>query len=318
MSNGNNVVLYGSGLFGRNDPVVNQIQLEAIKNSGFTTVILWTLHVWASGDLVYNNSLIVTNGEFVNQYSYLPQLIIDLKSGGTVNKVLFCIGSGGAGDFAAMQTLLSTKEGKQTLQKNFGALTTAMPMDGFDFDLEEFPLCNYTDTVVELTLMLNQLFGMEITYCPYFDETCSPNNVPFWENCLAQVYTQNKNKQIVSWYNLQCYDGGSSNQPSQWVDTIKNYPSPLGIDDPAAFVVPGYWCANAGTGCEANPSNGVFCPSGIETQFAALTKSDPGINGGFIWNSGDIFSCEDSGKCSGESVTPEAYAQAIIKGLKGT
>ncbi|HVZ41570.1 MAG TPA: hypothetical protein VHI13_19975 [Candidatus Kapabacteria bacterium] len=313
-----NIILYGSGLFGRNLPAANQTQLLAIQNSGFTTVILWSLHVWNNGDLVYNNSVIATNGEFVNQYSYLPDLINQMKTGGTVTKVLISIGSGGASDFAAIQTLLSTPDGERILQKNFGALVTALPIDGFDFDLEEAPLCNFTTTVVNLALMLNNLFGMEITFCPYYNPPCGPNQT-FWENCLAQIYQRNNNTQIVSWYNLQCYAGGSSNNPITWVQTIQNYPQPLGIANPAAFVIPGYWCANPGTNCAALQMNGVYCPSGLQQQFNTLAHGggDPGIDGGFIWNSADIFSCADAAGCAGESVQPQDYAGAIINGLAG-
>ena len=68
-----------------------------------------------------------------------------------------------------------------------------------------------------------------------------------------------------------------------------------GITAPAAYIVPGY---------DASVQN----PSSIEQTFRALAKSDPGITGGFVWNSSAIF---------GSSYTPRDYAQAIITGLGG-
>lgn len=304
MSNGRNIVLYGSGLFGADDPTTNQRQLQAVQDSGFTTVILWTLHVQSNGDVYYNDTLIVQDGQFSEGCDYLPELVTKLKSGGTVDKVLFCIGSADVSDFENIQNLMGTRFGLKVLHDNFKALVNTLPIDGFDFDLEEYPFESYTDTVVQLTLMLHRNYGMTVTYCPYMDES-------FWLNCLAQVYAQNGNQQIVGWFNLQCDAGGVGNDPGYWAGQIKNYSSPLGIDNPAAFVIPGYWCANSSGGGNCD---GGDCPASMQEIFAGLAKADPGINGGFVWNSGDIFACESSGQCQG-AMTPQAYAQAIIKGL---
>ncbi len=305
MSNGDNIVLYGSGLFSSNDSSTNQEQLDELQDSGFTTVILWTLHVQSNGDFSYNDNPIVSSGTFNPDYDYMADLITELKSGGTVEKVLFCIGSSDVSDYADLKNLLATESGTETVESNFQALIDGLPIDGFDFDLEEFPLEDYTGTIVQLTLMLHQDFDMAVTYCPYTDED-------FWLTCLNQVSTQNNGQQIVSWLNLQCYSGGAGNDPGYWAEQIESYPSSeLGIDDPAAFVVPGYACRN-GDDCSQGD-----CPSTIQQTFASLTQSDAGINGGFIWKSSNIFSCEDSGQCGGGSMTPEAYAQAIIDGLSG-
>ena len=89
---------------------------------------------------------------------------------------------------------------------------------------KSFHLKDYTDTIVQLTIELSK-FVKIITYCPY----CEPD---FWLDCLAQVYAKNSNKQIVSWFNLQCYEGGSGpgNDPKDWVDKINFYQlKPLGI-----------------------------------------------------------------------------------------
>ncbi|TMQ12998.1 MAG: hypothetical protein E6J90_29535 [Deltaproteobacteria bacterium] len=63
-------LLYGSGLFGRNTPGKNAAELTALRESGFTTVILWTIHVDPDGTLVYNNTVIVRDGVFAATYLY--------------------------------------------------------------------------------------------------------------------------------------------------------------------------------------------------------------------------------------------------------
>jgi hypothetical protein len=286
MNGQHNAVLYEYGLFDDEDKYCkNQQQFKAILNSGFTTVILWTIHVNEKGDLYYNDNLIVQNGMFEKQYDYLPKLINNLKSGNLVKTVVLGLSSGGTSDFKHIKDMFASSTGKEILLNNFKVLVDELPIDGFDFDLEEFPLENYTDTIVQLTLELDKYVKI-ITYCPYCDED-------FWLDCLVQVYAKNNSNQIVSWFNLQCYDGGSGNNPEVWAKKIISYPSPLGILDSEAFIVPGYWCLYQS-------------PEEVQDIFRELKKTDQGINGGFIWNSSDIFKVKHD---------PKDYAQAILQGL---
>jgi hypothetical protein len=301
-----NTVLYGAGLFDSKPGNLSyDQQLSEVQNSGFTSVILWTLHVHTNGDLYYNDTLIVQNGQYSNPDNpAFGKYVAGLRSqGSSVNQVLFGIGSGGVSDFAAIQGLLSTPAGTQTLMTNFAALQANVPVNGYDLDLEEFPLEDYTQTIITLSLLLNKKFGTYITFCPYCDET-------FWVNCLSGIYQNNNKTQIVSWMNLQCYDGGTGNDPAQWAAAIKNASSPTGVTNPVQFVIPGYWCYNT-----SQKSFMGQCPDQIQQTFADLAKSDPGINGGFIWDSSDIFTNQGSGSCSGGSMDCAAYATAINNGI---
>lgn len=282
-----NVVLYGSGLFGSNaDPSTNQSQLTALQQSGFTTVILWTLHVYRDGSLYYNDTLIVSNGTFSTEnYGYLPALVSRLKgSGSSVTKVLFCIGSGGVSDFTKIRDLLQTSQGQQTLSQNFAALSGALAIDGYDFDDED--LYDAT-TLAQLTELLAAGNQKVITYCPYAVQ-------PVWNSALEQVYTWDQQQspalgQTVQWWNLQCYSGGAGNDPLQWAKQIN--PKTTGVSNTQAFIVPGY---------DARFQD----PPSIQQTFAGFAGT--GINGGFIWNSSAIFASQH---------TPQQYAQAIINGL---
>ena len=301
-----NTVLYGSGLFGSQPGNLNyDQQLQQVQSSGFTSVILWTLHVHNNGDIYYNDTLIVHNAVYSNpQYPKFASYVKALKSGSTgVKKVLFGLGSGGATDFAAIKGLLATASGTQMLMKNFAALQKAVPVDGIDFDLEEFPLEDYTQTIIQLSMLLNQQLNVFITFCPYTDST-------FWVNCLSGIYAKNNKKQVVAWMNLQCYDGGGGNDPADWASDIKSASSPTGVINPVAFVIPGYWCYNT-----TQKSYMGQCPDQIEKTFAGLASSDKGISGGFIWNSTDIFTNQNSGSCSGGEMDCKAYVTAINTGL---
>ena len=128
----------------------------------------------------------------------------------TVFDVFFSIGAGGTKDFTAIQELLSTPAGTDTLITNFETLLSNLPaITGFDFDDED----NYdVDTIADFTQLLFNNFNSLITYCPYWD-------FDFWEQCLEKVFRAMQ-KQPVAWWNLQCYSGGSGNDPVQWAGEI--------------------------------------------------------------------------------------------------
>lgn len=288
MANPQNIVLYGSGLFGRNTPGKNAAELAALQQSGFTTVILWTLHVDADGTLVYNNTVIVRDGVFADTFNYLPGLVDQLTaSGSSVQNVLFSIGSGGVNDFTNIKALLASQQGKLTLARNFSALSSALPISGYDFDDEDL---YDSSTIATLSEILSGGNQMIITYCPYAMQGT-------WNQAVQSVYAWDQQQdpvlgQSVRWWNLQCYSGGAGNDPASWVKAL---PANAGIADPAAYIVPGF---------DASEQD----PASIQQTFQRLAGSDPGISGGFIWNSSAIFS---------GSHTPGDYAQAIITGLGG-
>ena len=305
MSTTRNTVIYANGLFGTNDPPTNARQTAELKRAQFGTALLWTLHVHGNGDFYYNDAPMVQQGTFNSALAYMAPLVKALPDGGGVHQVYFGIGSGGAADFAAIKELLASEAGSKGLVSNFHALLRTIPVVGFDFDLEEFPLEDYTSTIVQLTLLLQRQFGSGITYCPYTE----PN---FWRDCLARVYAS-AGRQLVRWYNLQCYDGGQYNSPAEWAEGLASSPAPLGIASPAAFIVPGYWARHKTDGGSYSGD----CPDAVRSTFQKLSRSLPGIDGGFMWNSGDIFANEQSGACGTAPMTIAAYSTAIVSGLGG-
>ncbi|TMQ12999.1 MAG: hypothetical protein E6J90_29540 [Deltaproteobacteria bacterium] len=54
-----------------------------------------------------------------------------------MQNVLCCIGSGGVNDFTNIKALLATPQGKLTLVRNFSALSSALPINGYDLDDED-------------------------------------------------------------------------------------------------------------------------------------------------------------------------------------
>jgi hypothetical protein len=283
-------LIYGGGPFYTGGQAV----IDDLKGSGFTTVVAWALHVSSTGDLIFNDPTIVSNGQYVGDPAW-PGLLAQLKQGQTsVNRLLFSIGGWGVQDFPNIQSLIQSQGTGPTsiLYKNFAALKAAIPtIDGIDLDDETL----YDETTtVQFCQMLAEL-GYSVTFCPY-------TNTSFWVDCLSQLNASNPG--LVTGFNLQCYAGGASNTPGPWIDAIAEQ---MGPDFPAStFVFPGLWCRN-GNDCASGE-----CPDGISERFTAWKSS--GIDGGFIWLYDDILHCENSGICPGP-MNAAAYAGAIVKGL---
>jgi hypothetical protein len=282
------------------NPTLEELQGWAVQidGSGFTVGVFWAMHIRPNGDFVYNNGpALISGGELQSGFAHLPALIETIKSSGNVSQLLFSIGGWTCeGDFLNIQSLIEQygTGSENPLYANFAALKSALSIDGIDIDLEansskpprthDYPY--YTDTLVALAGMLDSI-GLTTTFCPY---TASD----FWIDCLAKIYAVNDSRQLVSAMNLQCYDGGAGNTQSDWVGYLQQSSQPLGIDDPAAFVVPGY-------DAEQTP------PSALESTFADSSQMTTGIVGGFVWNFGEVLETESS---AGD------YAQAIVQGIQ--
>ncbi len=287
------IAIYGNGLFqdGYPTPPVPYATQAQQLNQGITTVILWSIHIHDGGDLYLNNTLFVSKGQI--QYATdgssgvnpdYPALVKQLMSGGSVRDLLVSAGAWGTtSDFTAW---LGARE---QVKANLAVLQSTFGITGVDFDYEGVYGDETQKMIVTLTLDVGSL-GLYATYCPYMQSS-------FWTGCLADVYAQNNSQQIVKWMNLQCYAGGANNNPLQWAQAVQQTAN-TGVSDPYAFIVPGY----AVEGAEGEG------PSSIQQAFSQLAGS--GITGGFLWNSGGIFSTEPSG-----GPTPADYAAAINAGL---
>jgi hypothetical protein len=301
MAPAHNIAVYANGVF-LDATIPYDEQLAQMRASAFNTVVLWALHVRDGGDLYYNDNLAARDGKMT--YSTdpakkmldpkLPERVAALRSAG-VERIVFSIGPF-ASDFEAILG------NEQAARANFKALIAALTVDTIDFDFEGDYDADDRRTLVKLTQLIESL-GATVSYCPY-------NNRRFWLDCLADVYAQLE-RQPVKWMFLQCYDGGDGNDPATWVEAIKKDPKPLGIPDPSAFVVPGYWVKQD----YKDKAKYGKCPDQLEQIFKGLKSR--GLSGGFLWNSLDIFAFEQKGLCGSQDVTPKGYSEAVRRGLQG-
>ena len=68
----------------------------------------------------------------------------------------------------------------------------------------------------------------KVSFCPYSD-------TQYWTSLLTPLI--NKTSSLVTAFNLQCYAGGSGNEPSDWIFAIQQQVGNL--VDAATMVIPG-------------------------------------------------------------------------------
>jgi hypothetical protein len=272
------VVLYGSGLFSTNNEDTNRKLIDQLKNSYFNTIIFWTLHIDDDGSLVYNNTSITKNETFAPTFNYLQVILNELVTSKNLNgekfEIYFSIGSGGVGDFTKLQSFLSTDSGKLTVIRNFAAISSALPLTGFDLDDEDL---FESGIISDITQIISFGGTFKVTFCPYCNES-------MWNDALQTIYQDdlNNNPQlnlIVSQYNLQCYSGGAFNSPLDWANSLPQnlFQTKINPQTIYQFIVPGYDAS-------------VMTPAQVQTQMIANYNSNPGLVNGFIWNSDFIIS----------------------------
>jgi len=247
--------------------------MNTLRASGFTTVMLWSIHVdSATGNLILNDQLVASNGAYVGNASWPGQLATLKTTPTSVNRIEVSIGSYGVNDFLSIQTLMNS-QGTNTssvLYQNFLALKNATGATAADFDDETL---YDVPTTVKFGQMLSSI-GYKVTLCPYTNPT-------FWQNVYNQLGSS-----IVDAVYLQCYAGGAGNNPSTW----NSYFGGLKVS-------PGLWCSH-GTGCASGDN-----PASVASKMLAW-KSSASIPGGFMWLYDDMQSCSSQG-------TPANYAYAI-------
>lgn len=318
-----NLVLYGMNRLG---PYHVLDHIDEVRASGFTTIIMGMLHIGNPvvksttqlGDIIFNGDepLVIRDGErpfpLVTGDPHFacmawPGRIAALKGGTTsVTQIFASVGGGGAGvnrvrDFETIQTIYEAN-GKtfanSVLERNFKALRYLFPaIDGIDMDCED------TYDPASFVAFCEMLIGLgfELTFCPYWGPS-------FWANALFEI--EQKHPMQVKWWNLQCYDGGRSNNPDTWAAAVG---SVFGQPPAKDYIIPGRAARFWDGGWQGE------CPSQIAQDFAAWPKA--ALAGGFIWDMDAIIDAahrtENEQPCPGDPtpITLAGYAAALKKGL---
>ncbi|MBN2842235.1 MAG: hypothetical protein JXM68_04045, partial [Sedimentisphaerales bacterium] len=229
---------------------------DIIRNSGFTTVILWTIHIQSNGDLAYNDTKIVQNGVYIGKSTWGAEVHAFKEGVTSVRRIEIGIGSWLSGAFESIKNLIAA-EGtgpNSTLYKNFKLLKETVPaIDGISFDDE---VTYDVASSVQFAIMLSDL-GYKVTLCPY-------NNSWYWSSVFSQ--TNAARPGTIDRVDLQCYAGGGGNNPGTW----NNYFGGL-------KVTPGLWCFHYENGVATGT-----VPSSVQSKMTSWNNSY-NIAGGFMW-----------------------------------
>lgn len=208
---GNLTVLAQSGIYGGGPIYKNRsYAINELRNSGYTYVVVWTIHIDASGNFNFNAEFpLVQNGTYIGGSSY-PNFVDDmarLKSAPTtINRLEFCLSAWGSSTFANVRNLIASQGtgSGSILYRNFQALRNTFPMvDAIGFDDES----TYdVSSATALAVMLGNL-GFKVSLCPY-------TNSGFWTSVATN--TNNQRPGTIDRIDLQCYSGGRNNSPCNW------------------------------------------------------------------------------------------------------
>ena len=240
--------------------------IDQLQKSPLTSPILSLLNQSASNPsvLVYNdggNQVFDTSGNYIGDPSW-GKYINQLKSGGNINEVYLSFSTNGC---EYMDNLISKDRGAAAniltyIKDNLGFNGIDLDYEGSDFT-ESSPIYSIAKLATEV--------GLPLTAAPYQYKSN-------WQSCVNYVLSIGGE---ISWLNLQCYAGGKSNNPGDWLDI-------------GAPIIPGSCnsCGGPQTTCSPEDMEKLFrlwrtgegdvslsCWTGIPN------RSPENIAGGFIW-----------------------------------
>jgi hypothetical protein len=236
--------------------------VAALKASGFTFGILFNVHVEIDGTLTTDGEVICKDGEYVfdrlvtgytndkAQIDYVDDVNSLLSGNTSLLRLEYCIGGWGNHAYKNI-TDLTSAQGTGTssiLYRNFKALKDAIPaVIAVNNDIEHDYDANSQS---QFHIMLYDI-GFKTTIAPY-------TNKAYWESFVSKIEFARPG--AVDRNYLQCYGGGSGNNPQNWkIGSLPIYGS---------------------RDIEANPE---LAHSEIVNTMTGW-KNSAGIVGGFYWN----------------------------------
>ena len=178
--------------------------ITKLRNSGFTYVILFNVHVDPDGTLKTDGETICKDGVYVFQKTqpYYQQDVANLKKKPTsISRIDICIGGWGNDAYTNIKNLVNS-EGtgpNSILYRNFKALKEAVPeIDAVNNDIEQ----DYdVESGAKFHIMMYDL-GYKTTLAPYTYKS-------YWTSLCSKIRAARPD--AVDRVMIQCYDGGAGN-----------------------------------------------------------------------------------------------------------
>ena len=302
-----NIAVYAEGAVYPSTTLVPLI--PAMHKAGWTTLILGLFHIGRSsagqnqGDIYFNDLLLVSEGKYVGDPGW--PLALKAAKTGPITHMLASVGGASpwVQDFQTIKAIYDANGNSfagTLLERNFTLFRKTFPaIDTIDMDCEE------TYDQPSFVAFCQMLIGMgyTITFCPY-------EMADFWTGSLKALESSNPGK--VLWWNLQCYAGGTGNQPDDWegyiTDAIPGFDTDRFIlaSDWSRFWSDDMWQGDC-----------VDAVADLLAPFASMAS----VGGAFIWLLDQILIYDATAKahpdpdCRGGGGSQAAYVAAISKSL---
>lgn len=184
--------------------------ITTLKNSGFTYVLLFNVHVDTDGKLMTDGETICEGGEYVFQRTQ-PNYVNDIRSlkehPTSIRHIEIVIGGWDNDSYDHIRDIIKAhpRDLEQTeLYRNFKALKEAIPeIDGVNNDDEH---CYDLTTALKFHEMMYDL-GYVTSLAPYMNKN-------FWLQLATKLNRSRPGacQRVL----IQCYDGGAYNNPADW------------------------------------------------------------------------------------------------------
>lgn len=184
--------------------------ITTLRNSGFTYVLLFNVHVDTDGKLMTDGETICEGGEYVfnrTQPHYVNDIRLLKTHPTSIHHIEIVIGGWGNDSYDHIRDIINAHPNdlEQTdLYRNFKALKEMIPeIDGVNNDDEH---CYNLSTALKFHTMMYDL-GYVTSLAPYM-------NKDFWQQLATKLNRARKGacQRVL----IQCYDGGAYNNPSEW------------------------------------------------------------------------------------------------------
>ncbi|HEY9509087.1 MAG TPA: hypothetical protein VIV82_04430, partial [Verrucomicrobiae bacterium] len=189
-------------------------QINGLRASGMTTMVVFTMGVAANGDFTYGG-VICSNGVYVGPSNWGTLLNQCRAQPSSITRIEMCIGAWGDPSWTHIKDRIAADGfgADSVLYRNLVALKNALGIDAICNDDES---AYHSASAIQFGQMCGAA-GLKLTLCPYTNPT-------YWSAVKAGL------GDICDQVYLQCYDGGAGNNPATWntyFDGLK--------------VIPGYW-----------------------------------------------------------------------------
>jgi len=238
--------------------------IKILQNSPLTSAIMSLLnHDSTTNELVYNdggNPVFNIKGDYIGPDNW-HKTISNLR-GGNIKEVYLSFSTNGT---QYLNDLIGTNP--QAACNILSYIKNKLGFDGIDLDYEAGNYGPGSPIYIMGKAAVKE--GLKLTAAPYGSKTDWSN----WVNYIQSI------KGTVSWLNLQCYAGGKSINPGDWLD--------IGIPIVAGSCKS---CASPQTTCSASDMQDLFTlwRTGKGSVTTACWWGTPNtqpqaIGGGFIW-----------------------------------